>query len=127
MVAAHDMAEAARKLGFNEDHIIVKIAKTIYEEAYISYCKNKNNYDIIKEKWNIKELEYPIASKVWLTLVEAGYNDQVIAGIIGNMMVECGGQTLNLKPTAKTSYYYGVCQWSRSYSEVWDINLEYQL
>ena len=53
---------------------------------------------------------YPNASKVWSFLKEQGYNDYVCAGIMGNLMAEVGGQTLNLDPYLG-SYYYGICQW----------------
>ena len=40
--------------------------------------------------------EYPAATVIWITLKEEGFSDEVIAGIIGNLMAEVGGQTLNL-------------------------------
>lgn len=49
------------------------------------------------------------------TLLEAGYNRAVIAGIIGNCMTECGGQTMNLFVTASDDDFYGICQWSLYY------------
>ena len=36
------------------------------------------------------------AQQVWTYLKSYGYSDSVAAGIIGNMMRECGGDTLNL-------------------------------
>ena len=48
-----------------------------------------------------------------------GMSDTVIAGILGNMMTECGGQTLDLQWDIygfDGSYYYGLCQWSLYYN-----------
>lgn len=53
---------------------------------------------------------YPNASKIWAFLKEQGYNDYVCAGIMGNIMAEVGGQTLNIDPHLGNSYY-GICQW----------------
>lgn len=48
-------------------------------------------------------------------LKEHGFNDYVIAGIIGNMMIETGGGTLNIQSEiyGGGTYYYGICQWNR--------------
>lgn len=59
--------------------------------------------------------KYKTAQTVWDYLDEQGYNDYVKAGIIGNMMAECGGQTLALNAGCKSSAHYGLCQWSRKY------------
>lgn len=59
--------------------------------------------------------KYPVARKVWNYLRNKGYNAYVCAGIIGNMMAECGGQTLNLKPQIYAHGYYGLCMWSSYY------------
>lgn len=37
------------------------------------------------------------------------------AGIVGNFMTECGGQTLDLHPSLRTGSYYGLAQWSIKY------------
>lgn len=61
------------------------------------------------------EGEYPVATYVWNYLKELGYNDYVCAGIMGNLMIETGGYTLNLDPYAYGGDYYGICQWSAYY------------
>ena len=74
-----------------------------------------------------KQAEYPVASEIWWTLKDYGYNDYVCAGILGNMTVEAGGHTLDIQPTISTKYYYGICQWSRKYCpEVWRASLQAQ-
>lgn len=62
--------------------------------------------------------EYPVACQVWQRLREYGFNEHVSAGILGNMMTECGGQTLSLDHDVYSSggRYYGLCQWSLKYT-----------
>lgn len=61
------------------------------------------------------EVEFPDAKYVWDYLHDLGYNDAVAAGIIGNMMVECGAYTLDLQVNVENQSYYGICQWSKQY------------
>ena len=44
---------------------------------------------------------------------KCGYNNYVCAGIMGNIMAECGGQTLAIQPYLRSGSFYGICQWSR--------------
>ena len=98
MTAAHDMAEAARALGYEESHDVIELASEEWERANELYMRYKEIYDEENAIWVVRAEEYPVATYVWQFLDDAGYNDDVIAGIIGNMMVECGGHTLALKP-----------------------------
>lgn len=97
---------------------------TLHHSRYIRLLEEE-------AKWDARMEQYPTATTVWLYLSEElGFNDYVCAGIIGNMMSECGGRTLKLKwweydPPRK---YYGLCQWSKKYySEIMDGSLEEQL
>ena len=60
------------------------------------------------------------AQQVWTYLKSYGYSDSVAAGIIGNMMRECGGDTLNLDWNIVGHYngdeFYGLCQWCLRYT-----------
>lgn len=60
------------------------------------------------------------AQQVWTYLKGYGYSDSVAAGIIGNMMRECGGDTLNLDWNIVGHYngdeFYGLCQWCLRYT-----------
>ena len=60
------------------------------------------------------------ATQVWTYLKSYGYSDSVAAGIIGNMMRECGGDTLDLDWDAVGQFngdeYYGLCQWCLNYT-----------
>lgn len=128
MTAAHDMAEAARALGYEESHDVIELASEEWERANELYMRYKEIYDEENAIWVARAEEYPVATYVWQFLDDAGYNDYVIAGIIGNMMVECGGHTLALEPYIYSADgYYGLCQWSRGYQDrVGDADTEYQ-
>lgn len=62
------------------------------------------------------EGNYDYAIKVWNRLKAKGLNDYVCAGILGNIMAEVGGQTLDFSEWPKYSQgtYYGICQWAGS-------------
>ena len=104
----------------------------LYEQNYQSILQREEQERIEKEKaekWAAKEAEYPVAAAAWKHMKEnMGYSDAVTAGILGNMMAECGGQTLNLDWDARNaSGHYGLCQWSRGYRSVQNASLEEQL
>ena len=73
--------------------------------------------------------KYPVAVEVWNYMKALGWSDAVCAGIMGNMMAEVGGQTLNLNYRLYDSSgnYYGICQWSnRYYPQIQGADLETQ-
>lgn len=124
--SAHDLAEAMRALGYNEDHPIIEFAKKEYEiaDSYLNIYQNR--LDNINNQWADKFSEYSVATEIWLYMKEQGWNDAVCAGVIGNMMTEAGGNTLNIQYITSNKYYYGICQWNKRYSAVWGSNLEFQ-
>ena len=98
--------------------------------------KYYNDYQAILEKeeeeakWAVRMTEYPVATQVWLYLVnELEYSEAAAAGIIGNMMAECGGHTLKLEWWIyNPSKHYGLCQWSsKYYPQMQGASLEEQL
>ena len=101
----------------------------------ITTNKNDNTTEekttiITTTKKIINKDKYPEAYKIWYYLKKLGYNDYVCAGIMGNIMAECGGQTLNIQPYIynSTFEYYGICQWSLKYCpSVKDMSLDEQL
>ena len=130
MGSATMMAEAARALGYDELNPVIKLAQEEYDNAELDY----EYYAGLMEtaKWNVRKEEYPVATQVWLYLTDTmGLSDRAAAGIMGNLMAEVGGQTLNLQPGLyghSTNSYYGICQWSASYyPSVQGKNLDYQL
>lgn len=75
--------------------------------------------DPLQEKIERLKSEYDVAGQVYEYLNAQDMSDIVIAGILGNMMTECGGQTLDLQWSIygyDGSYYYGLCQWSLYYN-----------
>lgn len=127
--SAKKMAEAARECGYAEDHPIIVLAQEEWDAANslsIIYQEKLSEYNLTKA-W----IEYPVATEVWIHLTQImGYNEYVAAGILGNMMVECGGMTLDLDWQAvnKSSKCYGLCQWHPMYhQEVQYANLEQQI
>lgn len=127
MNAAHDMAEAGRKLGYEESHRIIATAKNEYVTAEIAMHDIRVVIADLKEQFNTsfnkKASEYPNAAKVWKYFKDQGYSNEVCAGIMGNLMTEVGGQTLALNPYASNGKYYGICQWNNAYTEVWGTDL----
>ena len=121
--AAHNLANAARIMGYPEEHDIIVLAQYEWSLAHVAEQKM-----LEQAKWERAESEYPVATRVWRFLEEKGYNPYVRAGIIGNMMTEAGGQTLNLHVRAyNVQGFYGLCQWNMAYGKVWWTDLEEQL
>lgn len=80
--------------------------------------------------WGQRAQEYPAATQIWLSMKEQGWNDYVCAGILGNIMAECGGHTLNIQWNIYdySGRFYGICQWSLYYRpEASGLSLENQL
>lgn len=128
MDAAHDMAEAGRKLGYDNSHDVINLAKEEYLKAEELAERYQNIYDELLKHWHQKEEEYPVATYIWSYLKDLGYSNQVCAGILGNIMREVGGgDTLNLQYDAHNPTHYGICQWSKTYyPDVWGASLEIQ-
>lgn len=108
-------AEAARKA--EEERLAAEAAQKAAEEE----ARRAE-----EAKWATKAAEYPAATQIWRYMKAQGWNDYVCAGIMGNLMAEVGGQTLDIRYTLSSSGYYGMCQWSRGYSQVWGAGLETQ-
>lgn len=77
----------------------------------------------------VESSEYPEAAEIWNYMKEQNWSDAVCAGILGNMMTESGGQTLNIQWDIYNSIgHYGICQWSpKWYPEVMGVSLLEQL
>lgn len=64
-------------------------------------------------QWSSKYNQYPVATTAWIYMTEElGWSEVVAAGIIGNMMAECGGQTLKLDWNINSINGYGLIQWT---------------
>lgn len=141
MGLAHQMAQSCRNLGYPEYYSVIKLAKLEWEQANQAYTHYSSIYNkLIQEqeeqrkaaeeaRWAQKMNEHPTSTTVWRYLTETlGYNEYVAAGILGNMIRECGGATLDLQWwVIGGKSYYGICQWYRGYSNVWGKDLNGQL
>ena len=125
----HDYLTCLQSYILNEDKIIDKKAAFDFVKdeldriEYLCNCYEADYQALIlaeieENKWAKRMEEFPIATTVWLYLTkEMNYNPYVAAGIIGNMMAECGGQTLHLKWwSCNSTGHYGLCQWSPGYA-----------
>lgn len=56
------------------------------------------------------------APHIWTTLIKNGYSKASAAGILGNIMAECGNNSFNLRPSLYGGYgsqsFYGLCMWN---------------
>lgn len=107
---AHTIAEMMRAEGHPEDHPVI-LACQEWWQAENDLIENAVSEYTTKEQRS----RYPVASLVWELLRQNGLSEYVAAGIIGNMMAECGGQTLDLQPYIYASGFYGLCMWSLTY------------
>lgn len=75
----------------------------------------KKELEAVKKEnlqWSSKYNQYPAATIAWIYMTEElKWSDAVAAGILGNMMAECGGQTLALDWDSNGSSGYGLIQW----------------
>ena len=123
---ATQLITLALELDYSLEHPIIQLAVEELQQSRMEH----DYYDALLKaenaKWEEKMKEYPAATTIWLFLKEQGYNDAVCAGILGNIMMEVGGQTLNIQYWLYGNYY-GICQWSKGYADVWGKDLNGQL
>lgn len=111
---------------------IVEVAQEPLKEVPKPYSKieepePEDEYLDKIQKW---EEEYYYATNVWKYLRQRNFSQEATCGIIGNMMIETSGGTLNLKPNiySPSGNYYGLCQWSKKYyPEAHELSFEQQL
>ncbi len=110
---AQTVLDNSRNLGYNNDFRLIELITQDYS-VYTDH--------IIYYETKIKELEYtgmykeyPAATYIWTFLKEQGWNDYVCAGILGNIMQETGGRTLNIDYAFNGTHYYGMCCWRKEY------------
>ncbi len=92
-----------------------------YEEKLNESINKFNELSEKLEKYNllIEKADadgYSESLKVWLQLKSMGLNDYVASGIMGNIMAEVGGHTLDLSEwrNCSTGVYYGIFQMAGS-------------
>lgn len=103
-----------------------------FEEWEVSQAYYDYYSMAVEQHWKAKMDEYPVATTIWRYLTEElEFSDYVAAGIMGNMMVESGGHSLNIDPynwdDSTGRSFYGICQWGGYYPEIHNQGLEEQL
>ena len=102
-------------LASNEQVLLEKDTQIQKLEDEVKALK-KTNKDLTAAKNNSFKADgnYNQATEVWNGLKALGLNDYVCAGIMGNIMAEVGGQTLDISrwPQYSQKTYYGICQWA---------------
>lgn len=85
---------------------------------------------ILKTPVEAQQHKYYYAVQTYEYLTQRNFSSESACGIIGNMMIETSGGTLDIKPHvySPNGNFYGLCQWSTSYySGAKDLPFEYQL
>ena len=130
---SNEIISNALKLGWDKDSETILQARKqwLQSETAIkiySQAKEVKAAQIEEAKWNTRKLEYPVATEIWLYMKNLGWTDEVCAGIMGNLMAEVGGHTLDIQHKLKGNGYYGMCQWNTAYkNKVWGKDLNGQL
>lgn len=114
-------AQLEQKLKESEDTIDNKNKEIDSLKAEVVLKRKQQQATLIKLSSNttiskastLPEGEYPEARLIWNTIKSWGYSDNVVAGIIGNMMAEVGGGTLaGLSNWHTDGCGYGLIQWT---------------
>ena len=126
-----DMAEGTTNYERAAELILPELEEAIsLQNYYNSLAYQMKKSEEHEAKWEKRYEEYYTASRIWVYLKNAGFNDYVCAGILGNIMAETGGNTLYVKAEIYdgTGFYYGICQWNASaYGRIFGTDLETQL
>lgn len=76
---------------------------------------------LLDRHWKSREEKHPVMTYIWRDLRKHGWSDEVVAGIIGNLIAEAGGMGYQDIDWQTYSYdnngnlYYGICQWALKY------------
>lgn len=111
--------------------------ETNHQESVLNNCYVSTEYfqptsspiaESVVEARESYTISYPTAVTIYTFLsCKMQLSDPVCAGILGNMMAETGGQTLDIQWDIGTDYY-GICQWSIYYNpEIINTDLNGQL
>ena len=103
-----------------EQPAVINLAKPTIESLTVKDTEQPAEVTTVKYKskqYKVKEEEHFYATKVYKYFRKRGFTKEATAGIIGNMMIETSGGSLDLKPNiySKSGNYYGLCQWSKKY------------
>ena len=112
---AQMVLDGLTELGYEPDHpaIVMAYAELENRTADVAYYQEKQIEWEEIHKWEERAAEYPAAAEAWLYMKnEFGWSNTICAGIIGNLMAECGGcWTQDLDWKINTSHGVGMVQW----------------
>ena len=75
--------------------------------------KSQTTEPVVTPNTKLPTGEYPEAQLIWNTMISWGWTPETCAGIIGNMMAEIGGGTLDLSDwNSNGGCGYGLIQWT---------------
>lgn len=104
--------ETVHKLQQERDELALELG---YKEVEVQNYQHEMEelIEVLANTINYPDKDYIIAQAVWNRLKSWGLNDHVAAGIIGNIMVEVAGNTLDFSRWRVYSRKntYGLCQW----------------
>lgn len=90
------------KAGYNYDEVQAKVAELMPKPQPVA-----------APSITLPTGEYPEAQLIWNTMISWGWAPETCAGIIGNMMAEIGGGTLDLSDwNSNGGCGYGLIQWT---------------
>ena len=90
--------------GYNYDEVQAKVAELMPKPV---------QKPASKPSITLPTGEYPEAQLIWNTMISWGWTPETCAGIIGNMMAEIGGGTLDLSDwNSNGGCGYGLIQWT---------------
>lgn len=124
--------ESSYKENVEETLARPSITRRIEETSAVAPIETTKESSSVSTTYPTEKIEedYYYARVIWNYLrYEMGLNKWCAAGIMGNIMTECGGQTLNIQPyITNSSGHYGICQWNLKYfPEVKGKNIHGQL
>jgi hypothetical protein len=125
LISSCGESEAAAEIYIGNTNVPNSVLVKPEPYQYITEQEEDNSDKI--QQW---EEEHYYATKVWEYLRQKGFSQEVTCAIIGNMMIETSGGSLDLKPTiySPSGNYYGLCQWSKKYyPEAHGLSFEQQL
>jgi hypothetical protein len=112
LISSCGESEAAAEIYIGNTNVPNSVLVKPEPYQYITEQEEDNSDKI--QQW---EEEHYYATKVWKYLRQKGFSQEVTCAIIGNMMIETSGGSLDLKPNiySPSGNYYGLCQWSKKY------------
>lgn len=99
--------------GYNYAEVQAKVDELLPKPVQKPAAKASSSKPASSPATPVPSGEYPEARLIWNTMRSWGWSPETCAGIIGNMMAEIGGGTLNLSNwNSSGGCGYGLIQWT---------------